>query len=661
MPLERPELDEERAGFFRPFSQSVMRSLSADQWTGFCALSSDEQRVAFVYELPEVRQVALQHVYKEKDETEARARKDEGNKLFSEGNYPAAMRCYSQAMAKAPYKDGVSELVAVCAANRSACLYHTGKHQRCLADIELALLSGYPTALRYKVLDRRARSLMALRRFTEAKTAFQSVIKALDDASLGDGKQMHWQKEVQKMLALFEKSKYTDADPQPHSWLPPLPSLTAGANQMYPAASKKVAVRETAEEGRFAVSAQPVAVGDVLVVEKPFAAVLRPEKYGTHCLHCHVRIRDCVPCTVCSGVLFCSLPCREAALGSYHRVECRIQELLYASGMSVTCLLSLRLTTRLSVQQLLAARPRLSQPPAGPYSGQDYGAVYRLVAHTDRRTPETLFPLTLMAVFMLRCLQFQGYFGDEVDTAVLDDRRRFVGGLLLHHIQLVPYNAHEVAELRMKGHNNLDGSESVFVGAAVYPTLALFNHSCDPGIVRYFSGNNVIARAIKNIEKGDLIAENYGPIFTQKPLRERLQYLRERYEFECHCTPCTEMWPTFEEMDNSVLKFKCTTCKRPLPVSTETMTPLFTCQHCGHETNIMKALKVLQDTDAAYRAGMRDLETGELTRGMQTLMSNLSRLDQCLYPPYRDYHLCQQAIRKVMLTQGNKFIAENKP
>ena len=52
---------------------------------------------------------------------------------------------------------------------------------------------------------------MALKRFTEAKTAFQSVITALDDAGLGDGKQLHWQKEVQKMLALFDKSKYTDA------------------------------------------------------------------------------------------------------------------------------------------------------------------------------------------------------------------------------------------------------------------------------------------------------------------------------------------------------------------------------------------------------------------------------------------------------------------
>ena len=111
-------------------------------------------------------------------------------------------------------------------------------------------------------------------------------------------------------------------------------------------------------------------------------------------------------------MLFCSLACRAEALSSYHRVECRIQDLLYASGMSVTCLLSLRLTTRLSVEQLLELRPRLGRPPAGPYTGDDYGNVYRLVAHAEKRTAEALFPLTLMAVFMLRCLQFQGYFGD---------------------------------------------------------------------------------------------------------------------------------------------------------------------------------------------------------------------------------------------------------
>ncbi|XP_037075445.1 SET and MYND domain-containing protein 4-like [Pollicipes pollicipes] len=654
------ELDEERQGFFRPFSQGVFRGLRADQWASFCSLSSDEQRIGFVYDLPEVRQVALAEVFKEKDEAEAKKKKDEGNAAFLAGDYPAAMRCYSRAMAVAPFKeDGTSELVAVCAANRSACLFHAGRHARCLADVELALQSGYPVALRFKVLDRRARSLMALKRFSEAKTAFQSVIKALDDANLEAGKHLHWQKEIQKMLVLFDTAKYTDAPAKPQSWLPPLPPLTSGANPDYPSASKKVAFSSTSTEGRFAVSSQPVAVGDVLVVERPFAAVLRPEKHGTHCIHCQTRIRDCVPCTGCAGVLFCSLSCRTAALDTYHRFECRILDLLYASGMSVTCMLSLRLVSRLRLQQLLEARPRLDRP-AERYDPDDYGNIHRLVSHAEGRTAEAVFPLALMAAFMLRCLEFQNYFGPEVDTTSLDDTRRYVGALLLHHIQLVPYNAHEVAELQMKGFNNIDDSQSQFLGAAVYPTLALFNHSCDPGIVRYFSGTTVIVRAIKNISKGEMIAENYGPIFTQKTLRERLQYLRERYEFECKCKPCTELWPTFAEMDNSMWKFKCQTCKSALPVSTETLSPLFTCSSCGHETNIMKALKVLQDTEATFKAGMRDLETGDLNRGMEKLKDNLTRLDECLYPPFRDYHLCQQAVRKVMLTLGNKYVAERK-
>jgi hypothetical protein len=36
----------------------------------------------------------------------------------------------------------------------------------------------------------------------------------------------------------------------------------------------------------------------------------------------------------------------------------------------------------------------------------------------------------------------------------------------------------------MLAHNREEGSKSVFIGGAVYPTLAMFNHSCDPSIVR---------------------------------------------------------------------------------------------------------------------------------------------------------------------------------
>ena len=56
----------------------------------------------------------------------------------------------------------------------------------------------------------------------------------------------------------------------------------------------------------------------------------------------------------------------------------------------------------------------------------------------------------------------------------------------------------------------------------MYPTLALFNHSCDPCIVRYYVEDYVVVQAIKNIKKGDEICENYRPIFFHSEKNDRV-------------------------------------------------------------------------------------------------------------------------------------------
>ena len=43
----------------------------------------------------------------------------------------------------------------------------------------------------------------------------------------------------------------------------------------------------------------------------------------------------------------------------------------------------------------------------------------------------------------------------------------------------------------MVARNTEEGSKSVFIGAAVYPTLAMCNHSCDPSIVRFYIESTV--------------------------------------------------------------------------------------------------------------------------------------------------------------------------
>ena len=91
---------------------------------------------------------------------------------------------------------------------------------------------------------------------------------------------------------------------------------------------------------------------------------------------------------------------------------------------------------------------------------------------------------------------------------------------------------------------------------AVYPTLALFNHSCDPCIVRYYVEDHVVVQAIKNIRKGEEICENYGPIFFHSDKEDRVQRLEKQYWFRCECLACQENWPTMHEMTQDVLNFR---------------------------------------------------------------------------------------------------------
>ncbi len=100
----------------------------------------------------------------------------------------------------------------------------------------------------------------------------------------------------------------------------------------------------------------------------------------------------------------------------------------------------------------------------------------------------------------------------------------------------------------------------------------------------------MVVRAIKTIAEGDMINENYGPIFTQKRRETRQKILRERYWFDCRCLPCVEEWPLIDAMTDNALRFRCTErrCRKPLVVPVDTMTPFITCPSCKKSNNILK-------------------------------------------------------------------------
>lgn len=100
----------------------------------------------------------------------------------------------------------VTEL-SVILANRSAAFYHMEKFDLALRDCEEAVKIGYPKHLLYKVEERRARCLLALKAHSKAMEAFMSAIRALDDAQVPGEKKKKLESDMRVMLAVLEKGQ----------------------------------------------------------------------------------------------------------------------------------------------------------------------------------------------------------------------------------------------------------------------------------------------------------------------------------------------------------------------------------------------------------------------------------------------------------------------
>ena len=61
--------------------------------------------------------------------------------------------------------------------------------------------------------------------------------------------------------------------------------------------------------------------GEIIAVDRPVVKHLDKEYTKTHCWHClrSTQKYATVPCSMCSGVLFCSELCRKISQDTYHK------------------------------------------------------------------------------------------------------------------------------------------------------------------------------------------------------------------------------------------------------------------------------------------------------------------------------------------------------
>lgn len=420
---------------------------------------------------------------------------------------------------------------------RSAALFHLKHYKECLRDIELAIEFGYPETTHYKLFARQGSIYLATGNTAEATACFKKALDNLQTAGLSAKASATWQANIGKQMENCRKGtgkRSSGKDFEGTKML--VPVLTGEANEKYPNASVAVKVRYDTSCGRHTVADKDIKVGDILVSEVPFAAVMLPGEYTTnHCYQCFAGTEAPVPCCQCSTVLFCSRECRDQAWQRYHWAECSFGELLKPS----MCAKIGHLAARLLMQQGIESVVSYVKSPAvenashdqwgfnaeGVYDSSSYDSVYHLVTNTRLRSAEDLFDFTILSCVLVKIMIASGFLKDTAADIEL------IGGAVLRQLQIIQCNAVRIIELTRP--TKFDDPKPEAVGVALYSTAALINHSCDPNADLNFYGDMVVVRAIRNIHEGEEICISYGPLFYETKPRMRHNQLKGVYFFNC--------------------------------------------------------------------------------------------------------------------------------
>lgn len=456
----------------------------------FSKIACCSERVSFVYE--RLRQYTLfpELIIDEKSNEEAIKLREDGNKKFKEKKLEKALDLYTSSLAFAKKN---SENFSKAVANRSAVLFELELYEECIKDIETALEHNYPQELQPKIIKRKENA--------RAKRT------------------------PNKEIQYFQK-------------IPEIPKNSKSTSIQ--CASNVLDIKTSDVQGRYVIAKENIEIGDVLAVEKPFCHVLASE-FFTHCHECLILCYNLLPCPNCTQVLYCSTECQKNAK-IYHMYECKILRTL--RGLHLDKLKLLPLKIAISVKNCYSLISHSNEGPEYFYRSDRYKEIHNLIANTQSRTVADLFERSTTAAIIFNLIQkHTKFFNSELEENVFKE-------LFLKHLQIAPCNFHEISELYKTKDNYFEAQE---IGAGAFSFLSLFNHSCNPNVVRHCYGSVVVLRAIRSIKKGEQCYDNYGYHFALMPKETRKSNLKRQYFFECNCYVCENNWPLLHNLP--VLKY----------------------------------------------------------------------------------------------------------
>ncbi|CAG5133463.1 unnamed protein product [Candidula unifasciata] len=650
----------------------------SDEFKSFSQQRSNESRVKCVFTDKLLKHVQWLPLYFDACKTwhgksveVARVWKNKGNKLFQQKRYIDAVNAYTQSCLNAPVE---SDDFSLSLGNRSAALFYLGKYQECVLDINRALGHRFPSDSRHKLLARRTSAFVKQGQRSEAEDSYRELNDFVSSKqfNLQGTKRDDFLKEVDCLEKSISNMTRTAAHKNETK---ETPVVSFGQNTVVCQATDAVSFHYTNEQGRHLVANRHIPKGSTLIVERPFAAVLLPEHYDTHCHYCFSLLPlTAIGCQRCISVRFCGEKCRDVAWSSYHKIECPYLDLYHSIGIAH---LSLRIILCAGLDFLLdfltqQSKYRQSEKasekginPDGKYD-RSYLTVYDLMTHEDSTSSQDMLQYSLTAALLLMTLVHANFFkkvtssGDSNQLSenfanlTLKGRNKsdlskemyMIGGLLLRHILQLVCNAHAITSLQATSSEQVStqDTEQVRIATAIYPTASLMNHSCDPTIISSFINDVLVVKAVKDVEVGEEIFNCYGPHYCRMSREERQEVLKSQYHFDCLCQPCSQS-------DLSHLRFSAFKC----PVCAGVVSG-HSCRECGHllSEKVLNGLKLkAEKANRQFNEAIRLMNSQDYDGAIHVLEDCRSQRQSFLYKDHKDLGQIEDAIARCYADQGD--------
>ncbi|KAG8001463.1 N-lysine methyltransferase SMYD2-A [Nibea albiflora] len=264
------------------------------------------------------------------------------------------------------------------------------------------------------------------------------------------------------------------------------------------------------DRGRGLRAVRHFAVGELVFACPSYAYVLTVNERGAHCEHCFTRREDLFKCGKCKQAYYCNVDCQRGDW-PMHKLECVA---MCAYGENWCPSETVRLVARIIMKQRV----------------------------TTERTPSER---------LLLLKEFESHL-DKMDSEKEEMNQTDIAALhhfYSRHITDIP-DDQALTELFAQVNCNgftIEDEELSHLGSAVFPDVALMNHSCSPNVIVTYKGTVAEVRAVQEINPGDEIFNSYIDLLY--PTEDRKERLLDSYFFTCQCTECTSKSKDKQKME----------------------------------------------------------------------------------------------------------------